>query len=355
MTVKAARRNTKPERQPLRRALKGETGETVPFWLMRQAGRYLPEYRALRETAGGFLNLCFNPEWAAEVTLQPLRRFDMDAAILFSDILVVPLALGQKLWFEAGEGPRLALMEDTARFKTLGYDRFDETLSPVYETLRRVRAELPAEKSLIGFAGAPWTVACYMIQGKGGGAFQSVQAFARQKPEDFQRLIDILVEATARYLIAQVRAGADVLQLFDSWAGLLPPEERARWVVAPAKRLAGLLRAACPETPLIGFPRGIGEACAAYAAETGVDGLGLGEETDIVKALALCPPALCLQGNLSPGLLLQGGAEMIKAVIHILQAAKGRPFIFNLGHGIIKETPPEHVALLAKTVKDFRP
>ncbi|MBI1215743.1 MAG: uroporphyrinogen decarboxylase [Alphaproteobacteria bacterium] len=341
--------------QPLKRVLSGQAATPAPFWLMRQAGRYLPEYRALRERAGGFLDLCFNPEWAAEVTLQPLRRFDMDAAILFSDILVIPHALGQKLWFAPGEGPRLELLGDTQAFSGLGYDAFDEKLSPVYETVRRVRAELPAHKSLIGFAGAPWTVACYMIEGRGGGVFQAAQDFAKQNPDDFQNLMDILVAATARYLTAQVKAGADVLQIFDSWAGLLPPEEFERWVIAPTKALMDILRRDCPATPVIGFPRGVGEACGKYAAATGVNGMGLGQEISITRAREICGDAICLQGNLAPELLLQGGVQMEEAVMDILDEAAGKPFIFNLGHGIIKETPPEHVARLAAIIRGHKP
>ncbi len=330
---------------PFLRALQGVAQAPVPFWLMRQAGRYLPEYRALRATAGSFLNLCFNPEFAAEVTLQPIRRFDMDAAILFSDILVIPHALGQKLDFVEGEGPRLGELD----VSKLSYDA--DKLSPVYETIRRVRRELAPDKALIGFAGAPWTVACYMVDGRGGGEFTRTKTFAYKNPEAFDALIAKVVDATVSYLVAQVRAGADALQLFDSWSGLLPEPYFTRWVIHPSQEIRKRLAKECPQTPMIGFPRGAGGLCQRYAEQTGFDGIGLDTQVPLDWAITTFGKGRCLQGNLDPVLLLTGGTALEQGVRNILDATRGQPFIFNLGHGVIKETPPEHVALLAKTIR----
>ncbi|MEZ0226213.1 MAG: uroporphyrinogen decarboxylase [Alphaproteobacteria bacterium] len=330
-------------------ALQGKTTRQVPFWLMRQAGRYLPEYRALRQQAGSFLNLCFTPDLAAEVTLQPLRRFNMDAAIIFSDILVIPHALGQQLDFVEGEGPRLGRL-DTA---SLQYDA--SRLAPVYEALRLVRRQLAPDKALIGFAGAPWTVACYMVQGRGDGAFESVKSAAVADPAAFEKLIALLTEATIEHLSAQIQAGADAVQLFDSWAGVLPEAEFAKWVIAPTRQIITALKKRHPATPVIGFPRQAGAFYARYAAETGIDGLGVDQFEDIEKTAQSVPPTLCLQGNLDPALLLKGGADMTSATESILNAMRGRPFIFNLGHGVIKETPPEHVATLSAIIRNFKP
>ena len=332
---------------PFLRALQGVAQTPVPFWLMRQAGRYLPEYRALRATAGSFLNLCFNPEFAAEVTLQPIRRFDMDAAILFSDILVIPHALGQRLDFVEGEGPRLGEL-DVAK---LSYDA--DKLSPVYETIRRVRRELAPEKALIGFAGAPWTVACYMVDGQGGGEFTRTKIFAYKNPEAFDALISKVVDATVTYLVEQVRAGADALQLFDSWSGLLPEPYFTRWVIKPSQEIRKRIAQECPDTPMIGFPRGAGGLCQRYAEHTGFDGIGLDTQVPLDWAVENFGKGRCLQGNLDPVLLLTGGAALEQGVRNILDAVRGQPFIFNLGHGVIKETPPEHVALLAKTIRSY--
>jgi len=334
--------------KPLLNALRGEANARAPFWFMRQAGRYLPEYRELRKTAGGFLDLCFNPEFAVEVTLQPLRRFDMDAAILFSDILVIPHAMGQKLEFLEGEGPHLGPFQPDA----LAFD--DSKLASVYETLRRLRVALPADKTLIGFAGAPWTIACYMVQGHGDGAFNATKIYAYQNPESFDRLINTLVEVTAQYLIKQAQSGADALQLFDSWAGLLPEPYFTRWVTTPARKIRELVATACPGVPLIGFPRGAGSLYEAYAAHAGVDCVGFDTQVDMTWAAKIIPPNICLQGNLDPVLLLTGGAAMKDGAHRILDAMKGRRFIFNLGHGVIKETPPEHVAQLSQIIKDYR-
>ncbi len=316
----------------------------MPFWLMRQAGRYLPEYRELRAKAGSFLDLCFNPEWATEVTLQPLRRFDMDAAILFSDILVVPYALGQNLTFVEGEGPKLGTLPD---LHVVDWAAFDAKLAPVYETVKRVRAALPPHKTLIGFAGAPWTIACYMIEGgAGGGEFIKAKTHAFSAPEKFDALIGTLVEATAHYLIAQVKAGADAVQIFDSWAGLLPDAQFTRWVVKPTQRIVELLRKAGVTAPIIGFPRRAGAFYAGYAAATGVDGVGLDQYQPIASL-----GRAALQGNLDPVALLTGGRALEEEATRILNAARGLPFIFNLGHGVIKETPPAHVAQLSAIIK----
>lgn len=314
---------------------------------MRQAGRYLPEYRELRKQAGSFLDLCFNPEFATEVTLQPLRRFDMDAAILFSDILVVPYALGQKLTFAEGEGPRLGALPD---LQNLNPDVFDKKLSPVFETIRRLKKNLAEDKALIGFAGAPWTVACYMVEGRGGGEFVEAKKHAFTHPENFDTLIEKLTEVTARYLIEQVRHGADVVQIFDSWAGLLPAPYFERWVTAPTKEIVRRVRAACPDVPVIGFPRGAGAFYRDYAERTGVQGLGIDTFYPMEKAAGEIR-GVTLQGNLDPVLLLTGGRAMEEATQRLLDETKNTPFIFNLGHGIIKETPPEHVARLSDIIK----
>ena len=340
---------TAAENQPLLiQALQGKATDRVPFWFMRQAGRYLPEYRALREQAGSFLKLAFTPELAAEVTLQPIRRFGMDAAILFSDILVIPYALGQQLDFVEGEGPRLGPID-------VGSFSFDAAkLDPVLEALRLVRRQLSPDKALIGFAGAPWTLACYMIQGRGDGAFEGVRKAAMADPEKFDAFIGLLANVTILYLSSQIDNGADAVQIFDSWAGLLPDPWFSRWVVAPAKHIVETLKRLHPETPVIGFPRQAGALHGLYARATGVNGIGIDQGVTMEQAVKDVPPNVCLQGNLAPELLLQGGDAMRDGALKILRATAGRPFIFNLGHGVIKETPPEHVAELSAVVRDFR-
>lgn len=335
------------ETKPLLQALQGKAGNPPPFWLMRQAGRYLPEYRELRKKAGGFLELCFTPDFAVEVTLQPIRRFDMDAAILFSDILVIPHALGQELAFLEGEGPQLGAFKPEA----LSFD--DTKLNPVYETLRRLRAELPAEKTLLGFAGAPWTLACYMVQGHGDGAFNAAKAYAYANPEKFDALIGLLAEVTAQYLVKQAQNGADALQLFDSWAGLLPEPYFTRWVVRPTQKIMLHLKQHCPDTPLIGFPRGAGALCRDYAAGTGIAAISLDTQVPLPWAREAFGRHVCIQGNLDPVLLLTGGRALEEAALGILRQMQGRPFIFNLGHGVIKETPPEHVLQLKNVIRGF--
>lgn len=322
---------------------------------MRQAGRYLEEYRALRAQAGDFLTLCDTPAWAAEVTLQPLRRFDMDAAIIFSDILIVPRALGQDVRFAAGEGPRLFPVRTAADLRRLSLNGFEERLSPLAEAIALTRASLPREKALIGFVGAPWTVACYMIDGQ-GGSFGETRRLLREDRDLFTSLLDLVVTASIESLCLQVSAGADVVQIFDSWAGLAAEENAWQdMVVTPTARITEAFRARCPGTPVIGFPRGGSlDALRSYAAATGVDALGLGQEADFSGAVRLLGESLCLQGNLDPLILLEGGSRLVEETQAILDAARNVPFVFNLGHGVFKETPPEHVKILAETVRSFR-
>lgn len=333
------------------RALGGEVCGRPPFWLMRQAGRYLPEYRALREKAGSFLNLCFTPEYAAEVTLQPLRRFGMDAAILFSDILVVPLALGQELAFVEGEGPKLGPYAEDS----LSFDAFDEKLAPVYDTLKILAREMAEDKTLIGFAGAPFTLACYMLQGHGDGKFKKACDRAASGDPVFARLMEMLTKAVTRHLVSQAQAGAEALQLFDSWAGLLPEELFRKWVVAPAHDIAKGVAASCPDVPLIGFPRGAGALYPLYAEGCGMKAVGIDQAVTMDWAAAHMPKNICLQGNLDPEALLEGGKRLESEAASILEAMRGRPFVFNLGHGVIKETPPEHVQMLADIIKGHAP
>jgi uroporphyrinogen decarboxylase len=326
-------------------ALHGEITPQVPFWFMRQAGRYLPEYRDLRKNAGSFLNLCFNPELACEVTLQPIRRFDMDAAILFSDILVVPHALGQQLDFMEGEGPRLGAL----RIASLKMN--ESRLEPVYDTVRRIRKNLGPEKALIGFAGSPWTVACYMVQGQGGNDFPVARQFAEVQPDKFKDLLAVITDATVQYLRGQIANGVQAIQLFDSWANLLNRQQFVEWSIAPTREIVRKLKSTNPDIPIIGFPRAVvGPFYKRYAEETGVDALGL----DQSASFDIFPPKFCLQGNLDPALLLKGGQEMRDGALRILNAVAKRPFIFNLGHGVIKDTPPEHVAQLSTIIREFR-
>jgi uroporphyrinogen decarboxylase len=325
--------------------LKGEPADPPPVWLMRQAGRYLPEYRALRAEAKDFISFCLDPELAAEVTLQPVRRFDLDAAILFADILLVPHALGQKVWFVEGEGPRLEPLREEAALAKLTYD--PEILMPVMQTVKNVRAALPAHAALIGFAGAPWTVATYMIEGQGGTDHETIRKLAWTNPRFFARLMDVLVEATSAYLIAQADAGAEALQLFESWAGSVPAGLFARSVLEPTSRIVQAVKAKHPHIPVIGFPRGAGSWLECYVEATGVDGVGVDQMTD----LASLPLTVALQGNLDPVLLLEGGMAMRDAAKDLVAAMRGRPFIFNLGHGVMQPTPPGHVAELVAAIR----
>ncbi|MGQ0676949.1 MAG: uroporphyrinogen decarboxylase [Rhodospirillales bacterium] len=338
--------------KPLLRALAGQTAMPPPIWLMRQAGRYLPEYRAARTRAKTFLDLCFSPELAAEITLQPIRRFGFDAAILFSDILVVPHALGRRVGFVEGEGPKLDPIR-ADEIAALNVRSARSVLAPVFETIRAVRAALPERVALIGFAGAPWTVASYMVEGGSSRDFAGVKRFALGDATNFQLLIDRLVEATADYLIAQAEAGAEALQLFDSWAGVLSEGELRRWAIAPTRAIVGRVKAAHPGVPIIGFPRGAGVMYADYARETGVDALSLDAGVPLGLALAL-QARMPVQGNLDPQLVVVGGEAMRRGAREVVGALGGGPFVFNLGHGIVPETPPEHVAELVRIVREER-
>ena len=335
--------------KPLLETVLGRRQDRLPIWIMRQAGRYLPEYRELRTRAGSFLDLCYTPELAAEVTLQPLRRFDLDAAILFSDILVIPDALGQTVRFETGEGPRLEPLT-VERIATLDLEGALEKLAPVLETVRRVRAALPPEKTLIGFCGSPWTVATYMIAGQGSTDQAATRLFALTRPAAFARLIDVLVQASIEYLAAQFRAGADVVQLFESWALNLDEVAFRDWVIEPNRRIVEGLRQLIPDAPVIGFPRGAAGNLPAYAAATGVNLLGLDYATPLAFADQL-PAGLGVQGNLDPLRLIAGGEQMERRAEAIVTAFRNRPHIFNLGHGILPETPIAHVERLIETVR----
>jgi uroporphyrinogen decarboxylase len=320
-----------------------------PVWIMRQAGRYLPEYRALRATAKGFLDLCYDPVRAAEITLQPITRFDVDAAILFSDILVVPHALGRRVDFVEGEGPRMDPID------LRGIERLDDTygverLAPVLDTVMRVRERLSPDKTLIGFCGAPWTVATYMIAGRGTPDQAPARAFAAAEPQAMERLIDTLAEVSAEYLIAQIRAGADVVQIFDTWAGVLDDDGFERWCVQPTAEIVRHLKANEPGARVIGFPKGIGRRLEHYAAETGVDGVGLDWSVPLVDAFRL-QARVAVQGNLDPAILVTGGVAQDDAVDAILDGLGGGRFIFNLGHGVRPETPVENVARLVERVR----
>lgn len=336
-------------------ALNGELTERVPFWFMRQAGRYLPEYRAVRATTTGFLDLCFSPEKAAEVTLQPLRRFSMDAAILFSDILVIPYGLGVDVNFVEGEGPRVGITTEQAAIDALDLTTVRKKLEPVAQTVRLVKQGLPEGATLIGFAGAPWTVACYMLQGKSGKEFEAARLFALKHPERMQQLMDTLVDATFDYLCMQVEAGAEALQIFDSWAGLLTPEEFETWVTAPTVKLVNRLRAAHPNIPLIGFAKGANSNLAAYAKRTGVNAIGVDQFTPMEVAIAARSYAKqAVQGNLDPLLIASNKTEALRQTEAILKKLKDTPSVFNLGHGFIPSTPIENVEAVSAFVKAWR-
>lgn len=332
--------------------LRGENASQRPVWLMRQAGRYLPEYRALRAEKGGFLPLVYDSAAAAEITLQPIRRFGFDGAILFSDILIVPYAMGQDLQFLAGEGPHLSpRLVDTALSSLTAVP---ERLSPIYETVRQVRTALPADKTMLGFAGSPWTVATYMVAGEGSRDQHETRAMAYRDPAAFQAIIDAIVDVTVDYLAGQIEAGAEAVQLFDSWAGSLAPAEFERWVIAPNAAIADRIKARFPDTPVIGFPKGAGEKLPAYARETGVHAVGIDETIDPLWAAKEMPAGLPVQGNLDPLLLLAGGAELERQALRVLDAFADRPHVFNLGHGIGQFTPIEHVEQLLALVRGWR-
>jgi uroporphyrinogen decarboxylase len=341
--------NTSRRDKKLLRVLAGERQAPPPVWLMRQAGRYLPEYRALRERTASFLDLCFAPRLAADVTLQPVRRFGFDAAILFSDILVVPLALGQAVTFEAGDGPRLDVEALGRLYETIDHRK----LEPVYETIGLVKQALPSDVALIGFCGAPWTVATYMVAGRGTPDQAPARAFAYENPEKFGRLMERLVTASVEYLVRQFRAGVEAVQIFDTWAGTLPPEEFSRWCIEPVARMVAGVRAAIPEAPLIGFPRGAGTSLPAYVGRVNVNAVGLDWMIDRAFARAQVPASLAVQGNLDPLVLRAGGAPLDAAVDQVMRAFADRPFIFNLGHGILPDTPIPHVERMLARVRGW--
>ena len=335
--------------KPLLAVLRGERRSPPPMWLMRQAGRYLPEYRALRAEIGGFLDMAYNPEAAAEITLQPLRRFAFDGAILFSDILIVPHSIGQDLTFVAGEGPRLS--PPLAEVELDSLTPVMERHQPIWDTVARVRSELPPHVTFLGFAGSPWTVATYMVHGQGSRDQAEARTLAYQNPAKFESIIRRIEEVTLDYLTGQVEAGVDALQLFDSWSGSLAPAEFDRWVIEPTARLVKALKARHPDTPIIGFPKGAGGKFAAYAEATGVDAIGIDETVDPAWAHRVLPPGLPVQGNLDPLALIAGGQRLQDAVTRILDAFADRPHIFNLGHGIQQTTPIDHVEALVAMVK----
>ncbi|OGS54836.1 MAG: uroporphyrinogen decarboxylase [Erythrobacter sp. RIFCSPHIGHO2_12_FULL_63_10] len=332
--------------------LRGKRADNVPVWLMRQAGRYLPEYRALRSEKGGFLDLVYDSQAAAEITLQPVRRFGLDGAILFSDILIVPHAMGQGLEFLNGEGPSLSprLVDTALEVFTAQPQRFD----PIYESLRLCRKALGPKVTMLGFAGSPWTVATYMVAGEGSRDQHVTRSLAYRDPQCFAAIIDAIVQMTVTYLRGQIDAGAEAVQLFDSWAGSLAPDQFERWVIAPNARIVTALRESHPDCPVIGFPKGAGEKLAAYARETGVDALGLDETVDPAWAHRTLPQGLPVQGNLDPLLLEAGGEAMARRVKAILDAFRERPHVFNLGHGIGQHTPIAHVELLIETVRGWK-
>lgn len=336
--------------KPFLRVLAGERLETPPIWFMRQAGRYLPEYRELRTKAKTFLDFCYAPALATEAVMQPLRRYDLDAAILFSDILVVPDALGRQVFFVEGEGPRLAPLLDETNWRFEAPEPAIQRLAPVYETVERIAKALPPHVALIGFAGSPWTVATYMLQGRGGEKDVSRRgAYARA--EEVDALLDVLVEATARHLEAQAKAGAEVLQIFESWAEGLSEPLFERLILRPTKALVARVRALGVTAPIIGFPRGAGHHLSRYAAETGITAVGIDTSVPVARVRAFLPKNMALQGNLDPQLLVVGGEPLRSGVAKVLESFGDRPHIFNLGHGITPEAKPEHVTEMIAAVR----
>jgi uroporphyrinogen decarboxylase len=334
--------------------LQGRKTDRTPIWLMRQAGRYLPEYRALRAKAKNFLDFCYTPDLAVEATLQPIRRYDLDAAILFSDILVVPHGLGQKVWFEEGVGPLLDPIAGTDELKRFDPERMVEALQPVYETLRRLKRELPEDRTLIGFAGAPWTLASYMIEGGSSRDFAKAKLWAYGRPESFQKLTDLLVDAVATHLEAQVAAGAEVLQIFDSWAGALDSTAMRRWSLEPIRGIVTRLQKTAPHVPVIVFPRGVATGYRDFADAGIGHAISLDQHVDPVWARDAVQAKCVVQGNLDPRWLVVGGEGMRQAIHRILDALGQGPLVFNLGHGCVPETPPEHVTELIETVRSHR-
>ena len=321
---------------------------------MRQAGRYLPEYRKVRAEAGNFLALCYNPKLAAEVTLQPWRRFGTDAVILFADILLIPDALGQKVAYVEGDGPTLDPIRDTASVAKLRLAGLEHRLGPVFETVAKVKAGVDAKTAVIGFAGAPWTVAAYMVEGGGSAQFSAPRLWAYRDPSAFQALIDLLVEATVRYLAAQVRAGADVVQLFDTWAGLLAANQFRQFCIVPTQKIVRALKAEFPSLPIIGFPKGANAVLEDYARQTGVDAVSLDVQVPPTLAATLAP-TVALQGNLDPLAVVAGGQRMKEETEQILRAIPAARHVFNLGHGFLPETPPAHVEVLAEMLREWKP
>ena len=340
------------EQKKILRALAGETQDVPPIWMMRQAGRYLPEYRATRAQAGDFLKLCYNPELAAEVTLQPIRRYGFDAAILFADILLIPQALGADLWFVTGEGPRLSTITSEADFAKLGpVSDIHETLNPIYETVKILSRELPAETTLIGFAGAPWTVATYMIAGRGTPDQGPAHALKQENRALFEALLARITEATIDYLSKQIEAGAEVVKIFDSWAGSLKGEDFHKYALEPCRQITAALKQRHPGIPVIGFPREVGEKYLGFAKETGIDCLALDNSVDPLWAAQNLQVDGCVQGNLASRHMVTGGQDLVDETRAIVQAFKNGPHIFNLGHGITPDADPENVQLMIDTVR----
>jgi len=337
--------------KPLLQVLEGRRQAVPPIWMMRQAGRYLPEYMAVRKTVGSVLDLCFAPKLAAEVTLQPIRRFGFDAAILFSDILVIPHALGRRVRFAAGEGPQLEPINDPGTIAKLREKADDAVLAPIYETIDLVKAALPSNVAFLGFCGGPWTVATYMIAGHGTPDQAPARMFAYNYPEAFERLIDILVRASVEYLVRQFQAGVDAVQIFDTWAGVLPPDQFQRWCIAPAQRIVADVRRAVPGAKIIGFPRGAGSNLILYIEDVAIDAIGLDWMVDLRFARDQVQSRRPVQGNLDPLALRAGGAALDHGVAAILEAFSAKPFIFNLGHGILPDTPIAHVEQMLKRVR----
>jgi uroporphyrinogen decarboxylase len=337
--------------KPLLRVLEGTREKIPPIWMMRQAGRYLPEYRAVREKAGGFLDLCFNPELAAEVTLQPVRRFGFDAAILFSDILVIPLALGRKVEFQVGEGPKLEPLADAAALDSLRESIDGKVLAPVYETVARVKSALDKKTTLIGFCGAPWTVATYMVAGEATPDQAPARLFAYRDPAGFGRLIDRLVQGSIEYLVGQLKAGAECVQIFDTWAGVLGPDQFERWCIQPTQKIVEGVRRQVPGAKIIGFPRGVSAMALAYADMTGIDGIGIDWTFEREIARDALQSRVAVQGNVDPLALLAGGAALEREVDDVLATLSPGRHIFNLGHGILPNTPTAHVEQMLKRVR----
>jgi uroporphyrinogen decarboxylase len=340
-----------PDQKLFIQALDGKSNKTPPLWMMRQAGRYLPEYREIRATVPTFLDFCYSPKLATEATLQPIRRFGFDAAILFSDILVVPDAFGQKVSFEQGEGPRLPPISDAAGFAALKQEIDLEKLSPVFEAIELIKKALPAETSLIGFCGAPWTVASYMIAGKGTPDQKPARLFAYQNPELFQKLIDLLVRGSIDYLERQFAAGVESVQIFDSWAGVLPQTEFERWCLKPILAIVEGLKLRVPHARIIAFPRGVGSHLEAFTSHPGINALSLDTSADLNWVSREIQTKKTVQGNLDPFALISGGRALDESVDRIKKAFDGKPYIFNLGHGILPETPIAHVEQLVARVR----